>query len=129
MEIWKNLVLFYLGGGGYMILEFLWRGRSHYTMFLLGGCCFLLLGKLRRLHLSLPRKSLIGALCITTLEYFTGLIVNRHYGIWDYRRMPMNFNGQICLPYFFLWIPVSIGGMALYGKILPVLQKKIHRRK
>ena len=46
LKIWKNAVLFYLGGMGYVGLELLWRRRSHSSMFVLGGICFLALGKL-----------------------------------------------------------------------------------
>ena len=46
MKIWKQAVLFYLGGCAYMGLELLWRGRSYGSMFLAGGSSFMLLGKL-----------------------------------------------------------------------------------
>ena len=57
MEFRKKSVLFYLGGASYMTLEFLWRGRSHGSMFLLGGGCFLALGKLRKVPLPLPIRT------------------------------------------------------------------------
>lgn len=115
MKIWKNAVLFYLGGTAYMTLEFLWRGRSHGSMFLLGGICFLMLGRLRKLRLPLPFNGILGAAGITGLELLAGLIVNRDYSVWDYRQMPLQYRGQICLPYSLLWIPVSLLGMHLYG--------------
>ena len=46
MKFWKQAVLFYLGGCAYMGLELLWRGRSHGSMFVAGGTCFLLIGHL-----------------------------------------------------------------------------------
>ena len=52
---------------------------------------------------------------------FTGLAVNRSYAIWDYRTLPMNFLGQICLTFSLLWIPVSLFAMVLYG----LLDRKI----
>lgn len=116
MKIWKTAVLFYLGGSAYMILEFLWRGRSHGSMFLLGGLCFLLvggaLGRAERIPLTL--RLLLGSGVITALELATGLAVNRDYGVWDYRQMPYQFQGQICLMYSLLWIPVSLLAMGLY---------------
>lgn len=116
MKIWKNTLLFVLGGCGYMGLECLWRGWSHSSMFLAGGTCFLLLGKLNRTQprLPLPLRALMGALIITAVELLAGLLANRNYQVWDYRRMPMNFYGQICLPFSLLWIPVGLGAMALY---------------
>lgn len=116
MKIWKTAVLFYLGGSAYMILEFLWRGRSHGSMFLLGGLCFLLvggaLGRAQRIPLAL--RLMLGSGVITALELATGLAVNRDYGVWDYRQMPYQFQGQICLIYSLLWIPVSLLAMGLY---------------
>ena len=116
MKLWKHSVLFYLGGAAYMTLEFLWRGRSHGTMFLLGGSCFLTLGRLRKLELPLPVLTVLGAAAVTMLELLAGLSVNRDYAVWDYRQMPLQFHGQICLPYSLLWLPVSFAGMELYRK-------------
>ena len=116
MRFWKACVLFYLGGFAYMILEFLWRGRSHGSMFLLGGLCFLIIGKLSRWLKQLPLavQLLVNAAVITGLELVTGLLVNGNYQVWDYRGVRMNFLGHICLPYTLLWIPVSLGARELY---------------
>ena len=116
MRIWKRIFQFYLGGEIYMTLEFLWRGRSDGSMFLLGGACFLLLGKLGRVRLPAAAKVLCGAALVTALELLTGLAVNRDHRIWDYRRMPLNYRGQICLPYTLLWIPLCLAAMVLYEK-------------
>lgn len=40
----KYLFLFNVGGLLYILIELIWRGRSHWTMFLLGGICFVFLG-------------------------------------------------------------------------------------
>ncbi len=116
MNIFRKCVLFYVGGFAYMLLEFLWRGYSHGSMFLLGGLCFLLVGggvaRLTRLPLAL--RLILGACVITALELATGLLVNRDFQVWDYRRMPYNFLGQISLNFSLLWIPVSLAAMGLY---------------
>ena len=65
MRFFKKLTMFGLGGTLYTLLELLWRGRSHSSMFLLGGGCFLMLGRLRRLRLPLPVKLLLGSAGIT----------------------------------------------------------------
>jgi len=116
MKLWKNAVLFYLGGAGYMTLEFLWRGRSHGSMFLLGGTCFVLIGRLgkRMRAMPLPAKLPFFAAVITALELLTGLAVNADYSVWDYRDMPLQYRGQICLPFSLLWIPVSYLALLLY---------------
>ena len=114
MGVFKRGVLFLVGGSGYVALEYLWRGWSHWSMFLAGGFCFLLLGRLSRLRLSLVLRGILGAGIITATELLAGLLVNRQYTVWDYRAQPFNFRGQICLPFCLLWIPVSIGAMWLY---------------
>ena len=103
-----------MGGSGYVGLELLWRGRSHGSMFLAGGSCFLLLGRLCRKGLGLPAKALLGSGVITAVELLTGLMFNQNYRIWDYRSLPANFQGQICLGYSLLWMPVALGAMGLF---------------
>jgi uncharacterized membrane protein len=115
MRFWKKTLLFYLGGMIYTGIELLWRGRSHWSMFLLGGTCFLGLGQVRKLPIRPTLRILLAALMVTVLELATGLAVNREYRVWDYRRMPLNFRGQICLPFFFLWMPLCMVGMWVYG--------------
>lgn len=114
MRVVKKLSLFALGGAAYVGLELLWRGRSHISMFLAGGGCFVLLGRLRKYTLPLPVRAVAGAGVITAVELLTGLLFNRDYSVWDYRNMPVHFQGQICLPYTLLWLPLSIGAMELY---------------
>ena len=116
MKFWKILLLFLIGGSGYVGLELLWRGRSHVSMFLAGGVCFLLLGMLDRSRPRLPvlLRGAMGALIITSVELLAGLLFNRDYRVWDYRSLPLNFHGQVCLPFCLLWIPLSLGAMFLY---------------
>ena len=83
-------------------------------MFAAGGTCFLLLGKLGKTRLSLPARAVTGSGIITAVELATGLLVNRDHRVWDYRDVPGNFKGQICPVYTALWMPVSLGAMALY---------------
>jgi uncharacterized membrane protein len=126
MRFWKQTVLFYLGGGSYVSLELLWRGRSHGSMFFLGGACFLLIGNLCRLlyRCGVLLKALVGAVVITVMELLAGLAVNRDHSVWDYRRLPLNFRGQISLLYFLLWIPVSLLGIFLFRGAQRSLDKK-----
>lgn len=125
MKFTKKGALFAIGGSGYYILELVWRGWSHGTMFLLGGICFLIIGQLDEAEpeLSLPGKLLSGAMICTVGELLFGLLFNRDYQIWDYRKMPMNWGGQICLPFTLLWIPVSGAAIWLYRLCSCVLDK------
>ena len=112
MKYRKYPALFCAGGAAYMGLELLWRGWTHGVMFLAGGSCFLLLGKLKNQPPWV--KAVAGAGIITAVELGTGLLFNRRFGIWDYRQAPVNFLGQICLPYSLLWMPVGLAGAELY---------------
>lgn len=113
-----------------MTLEFIWRGRSHGSMFLLGGTCFLLLGQLykRCRRICLSAKLLIGSALVTALELLTGLLVNRSYNVWDYRDLPFQFLGQICLVFSLLWVPVSLGAMLLYTQAEKIIIRGQQRR-
>ena len=117
MKIWKNCLLFYTGGGVYLTLELLYRGRSHGSMFLAGGTCFLLIGHLNRVEpkLPLPLRAVAGAGIVTAVELAAGLLANRDYRVWDYRDQPGNFLGQICPLFSALWIPLSFVALVLFA--------------
>ena len=114
MKIWRKVFLFCLGGGIYGVLELVYRGRTHGSMFILGGLCFLILGQLGRLPLSWPALTVLGCACITAAELLTGLAVNRNYSVWDYRALPFNFLGQVSLQFALLWLPLAFLGIQLY---------------
>ena len=126
MKFLRGCILFYIGGTAYMILEFLWRGRSHGSMFLLGGLCFLLVGSgaARFQKIPIPIRPLLGAVVITGLELVTGWLVNQDYRVWDYRDQLFQFQGQICLAFSLLWVPVSLMEMELYS----ITQRKLAQK-
>ncbi len=119
MKFWRKTVLFYLGGCAYMVLELLWRGWSHGSMFAAGGLSFLLLGHLNEVEPKLPLlpRALVGALVITMVELGAGLLVNRSYAVWDYRHQPGNLWGQICPLFTLLWVPVALAALWLYDRM------------
>lgn len=127
MKIWKNCLLFYTGGTVYLSLELLYRGRSHGSMFLAGGLCFLLIGHLNRVEpkLPLPLRALVGAAIVTAVELGAGMLVNRQYQVWDYRDQPGNFMGQICPLFSALWIPLSLAAAVLFQKMDANLEKTL----
>lgn len=109
-KIWKEAVIFYIGGMFYCTVELLWRQWTHGSMFLLGGLCFYLVGGLdKRFRIPVLAQMLLGALIVTFFEFWTGILVNRvmHLNVWDYSHVPMNFMGQICVPFTLLWFPLS----------------------
>lgn len=116
MKIAKGSALFCLGGAGYIVLELLWRGWSHVSMFAAGGLSFLLVGHLEEVRPALPKllRPVAGALIITMVELASGLAVNRGYTVWDYRGHPGNFLGQICPLFTALWVPVAYAAGRIY---------------
>lgn len=112
-EFIKISILALLGGALYMGAELLWRGRTHWTMGLVGGLCFVLIGGLNNyLPWEIPvwKQAGCGALMVTAVELVTGVILNLYLGlgVWDYSNMPCNLLGQICLPYSLLWVGLSL---------------------
>jgi len=108
----KLFSLLLWGGFIYYIIELMWRGHSHPSMFLVGGLCFVLIGGINNYlpwSLGIVQQSLIGAVIITAVELIAGLIVNVWLGldVWDYSNLPLNFMGQISLLFFVLWIPLA----------------------
>lgn len=117
MKLWKNSLLFYLGGMLYCGLELLWRGRTHGSMFLLGGACFLMLGRVGALRMNVAARAVLGGVLITVGELVVGLLVNRRFQVWDYRSIPLNFCGQVCLLYSIFWILLSPVGFLVYRQM------------
>ena len=126
--IFEKMLLFFLGGGGYVLIELLYRGRSHVTMFLAGGTAFLLLGKLEEVRPRLPGllRPVAGAGIITMVELFFGMVFNRDYRVWDYRGVPGNYLGQICPRFFLIWVALAWAAGRVYklltfpwGKVPP----------
>ena len=74
------------GGTVYVCIELLWRGRSHWSMFLDSGLCAALIGMLNELAPGLPlsAQALLGACVITGSELVFGSLFNRSYAVWDY---------------------------------------------
>ncbi len=109
----KHGILFGLGGIFYVIIELLWRGNSHWSMFVLGGLCFLIIGLINeqsRGKIPLVLQMSISAVIITALEFVTGYILNikLDMNVWNYSDLPYNIMGQVCLLYTILWFFLSL---------------------
>lgn len=110
--IFKESVLFLFGGTIYYLIEVLARGYSHWSMFLLGGLCFIIIGLLNEFYkwdMLFQYQMGIGAIVITVLEFITGCIVNLWLGwnVWDYSDRLFNILGQVCLWNSILWFFLS----------------------
>ena len=64
-----HIVLAVIGGITYMCIEILWRGYTHWSMGVLGGVCFALIGLLDEWqdHPLLWLQMLQGAMIVTVL--------------------------------------------------------------
>lgn len=114
----KHLILGTIGGLIYVLLELIWRGYSHWTMFLLGGTCFVLLGLINEIldwDTPLTLQMLIGCTVITVLEFITGCVFNLWLGwnVWDYSDLKFNILGQISLFSSIGWYFISLVGITL----------------
>ena len=125
MGIFRKTALFALGGGVYVGLEMLWRGRSHYSMFLAGGLSLLLIGQLNHVKPKLPLflRAVAGAGIITMVELAAGLIFNADHSVWDYRGHWGNWLGQICPLFSLIWIVLAALVLFVYDPLDKAIQK------
>lgn len=109
----KTLFLFYFGGATYCTIEVFVREWSHWSMFLLGGLVFVVVGSMNQLwgwETGLIKQIAAGVAVTLAGEFVTGCIVNIWLGwnIWDYSNFPGNILGQICPQFALLWIPLVL---------------------
>ena len=115
----KRKMMFWIGAAGYPLIELWWRGRTHPSMALAGGLAMTALSRISKTDRPLRQQTLLGGLVITGIEYGIGQVFNRRYEVWDYRRMPLNLQGQICLPFTAAWCglsAVAVGTIRLIRK-------------
>lgn len=118
MFLYQDAILFLAGSWTYPALEMIWRGETHSSMALAGGICLCLINHVCCDWLgdkNIISRCFVGAGIITGVELVMGLFLNCLLGfdIWDYSAVPLNLLGQVCLPYSFLWLGLSLPAMAL----------------
>ena len=118
MRVLRLLVLWSIGGLIYVMIELAFRGHSHWTMFIVGGLCFLLIGAINEVipwEMPIWQQAIIGAAIVTAVEFVSGCIINLWLGwnVWDYSGVPGNVLGQICLPFCAAWILLAVVGIVL----------------
>ena len=67
---------------------------------------------------------LLNALVCTGIDFMTGMIANQNYELWDYRDMPFNFMGQVCLQNSLAY---SIAATLIVWVVYPFMDKALHR--
>jgi uncharacterized membrane protein len=117
----RYLFIALLGGFGYCLIEIIWRGRTHYSMFFAGAIILSTFYYINEMYnISFVEKCLIGMLIITGLEFVIGVLFNivLKENVWDYSKMPLNILGQICVPFSALWFALS----GVVFKVLEVIK-------
>lgn len=112
----KYSLLFSYGGFIYICLELLFRHRTSVEMLFAGGLSFIIIGALNEFiswDMPLVFQSLIGGIIITIIELIFGVLFNQDFHIWDYRNIPLNYMGQICVPFSLLWCLLSVVAIIL----------------
>ena len=108
----KEFIIFVIFGLMYVTIELLYRGHTHYSMFIVGGICGVLIGLINDNTPDMPLlpQCVLGAVIITIIELLTGLFLNVYLGlnVWDYSNQPFNFMGQICPQFCIIWCVLSI---------------------
>lgn len=109
MQKREMLQAFAVGAIGYPVLELLWRRRTHVSMSIAGGACFLGLYRIHASKRPFVSRCFRGALLITGVEFLTGVLVNKvlRLAVWDYSNQKVHVWGQICAKYAALWFALS----------------------
>ena len=114
----KYLFLFLCGGSIYYFVEIIWRHYSHWTMFLLGGLCFIYSGiqnEFTSWDYPFWKQVAKTELFVLISEFLTGCVVNLWFGwnIWDYSNLPFNILGQSCPQFALLFLPLCVIAIVL----------------
>ena len=133
IELIRLFILLMIGGFIYISIEILFRGYSHWTMFIVGGLSFVTIGCINNYiswYMPIWLQMIIGSLIITLLEFTSGCIINiiLNWNVWDYSNMPFNLLGQICLLFSIFWFFLSIIAILLddYLRYILFKQNKPH---
>ena len=125
--------LWALGGMLYYVIEVIFRGFSHWSMFVLGGICMMFCGQQGvwtkwedPLWMQVVRCSIF----VTAGEFITGIIVNKwlKLNVWDYSDQPFHLLGQICFAFIILFSGLCVIAIYLSAYFLHFIcgEKKPH---
>ncbi|MBR5370854.1 MAG: hypothetical protein IK130_01430 [Oscillospiraceae bacterium] len=121
----EYLTAFLLGFFIYTLLEITGRGRTHWTMGILGG---IVLAVLYSMEGSLPAgrivRALLGAVFVTSAEFTAGVFDNliMEWDVWDYSDRPLNILGQVCPLFSLVWVVLCF----LAGLLCTALYEQFH---
>lgn len=108
------LFIYTFSGLTYYLVEIVYRGYSHWTMFVCAGICGLGLAMVNdggyRFETDYRIQVTTGAALCTFLEFIVGKLFNSNYDIWDYRGMFGTlkiFDDQVNLLFVGVWIIIT----------------------
>ena len=111
-RIKRYFAFFIIGALGYLAIEIIWRGHSHWSMALAGGLSFVIFSLVAEGFADMPIivKAVLCAVGVTAIELLFGVIFNMALGmrVWDYSAMPFNFMGQICPQFSLMWVGLAL---------------------
>lgn len=104
----EYLFLFWFGGSVYIEIELLYRGYTHWSMFVLAGFVFVTVGlmneKIFDWRDDIFEQLGIATIWATICEFVCGLILRCfELQVWDYSNIPLNLDGLICIPFVGVW--------------------------
>lgn len=116
-RILKAIFLITVGGLVYSLIEIIARGHTHWSMIIVGGIAFFMVGLLNEyipFEMPICAQMIFGAAIITMVEFYSGVVINMYLGwnAWDYSNLPFNILGQVCLPYSILWFFIAAPAIA-----------------
>jgi hypothetical protein len=122
------MTLYVFSGCLYVLIEYLYRGRSDICMFILAGFVGLFIALLNNTLFEFDTDYLVQVIAATVYciwcEWMCGLCINMDYSIWDYRNvwgaLPWT-HYQVCIPFCFAWFFICMWGLPL----MDVLQYKM----
>ncbi len=119
----EYLFLWAVGGSIYYTFEMIFRSSSHWSMFVLGGVCFVFCAVQGRILLwedPLWLQLIRCMIFVTSMEFITGIIVNKwlHLNVWDYSALPLQLFGQICVPFMVIFSGLTATGIILSGYLM-----------
>lgn len=102
----EYIAAFLFGFFAYAFFEIAVRGYTHWTMGILGGISFCVIGSMEH-SLDAPAavRALFAAVFVTASEFTVGVFDNLIMGwrVWDYSDRPFNLLGQICPQFSAVW--------------------------
>ena len=117
-NILKYIFLFIVGGAIYYFAEVLFRGHSHWSMFLLGGVVFLFAGEQNEVtewEESFWKQLFKVWFFTIASEFVVGCWVNLifKWNVWDYSNLPGNLFGQVSWQFALIFLPLCAFGIVL----------------